>query len=104
MNNEDPDYKRIYSDMISMRYPDKKNMCKSILKKRKLITLDVIELNRIIFGNKNFSQKYKSYDIESIYKILEFQKKEKCTNSQLALYFNLSRNTVTKWKRIKFRR
>jgi hypothetical protein len=32
--------------------------------------------------------------------MLDYQKKNKLTNSQLAKHFKLSRNTVTKWKRL----
>ena len=103
MYNEDPDYKRIYEDILRLRHPEKRAACKKILSKRKLITLDVLELNRIIFGYSSSSQKYRSYDVESIYKILEFQKKEKLNNKEIALHFNLSRNSISKWKKIKFK-
>jgi len=103
MKNEDPDYKRIYKDIIALRYPEKKVACQEILKKRRLISLDVLQLNIIIFGHKSYNQKYKSYDKETIYEILEFQKKEQCSNSQLASHFNLSRNTITKWKKTMYK-
>jgi DNA-binding transcriptional regulator YiaG len=99
------DYKRIYSDIISMKYPEKKEICNSLLSKNNLSTLDIIEISRILFNttskeNFSFNQKHRSYDKSAIVKILEYQKKNKLNNSELARYFNLSRNTVTKWKNL----
>jgi DNA-binding transcriptional regulator YiaG len=98
-----PDYKRIYSDLISMKYPEKKEICTYLLSKNNLSALDIIEISQILFDttskeNFSFNQKHRSYDQSAVIKILEYQKKNKLNNSQLAKHFNLSRNTVTKWK------
>ena len=58
------------------------------------------KLNEIIFGKKTENQKFKSYKRSDILKILDYQKKYKLNNSQLANHFNISRNTVTKWKKM----
>jgi len=104
VNKTIPDYKRIYTDMIQKRYPHKKEECRTILEKNKLTTLDILKLNDIISDAHNCivcksNQKHKSYDSETIIKILEYQKKNKIANYQTAIYFNMSRNTITKWKK-----
>lgn len=76
-----------------------------IFYKENLSIMNVIELNNKIFGLKDrdtlaFNQKHKSYDHEAILQILTYQNKEKLTNAQLANHFRLSRNTVTKWRRL----
>ncbi|BFO67477.1 helix-turn-helix domain-containing protein [Chryseobacterium sp. KCF3-3] len=100
-----PDYKKIFNDIIEKKYPDRRDSCQSILNKNELSMLDVILLNKLIFGKNNkeyftTNQKYKSYNEATILKILNYQKENKLNNTQLARYFNLSRNTVTKWKKI----
>ena len=97
---EEPDYKRIYSDIINLKYPLKSEICKKILSKQSLSKIDLITLDKLIFGEAPENQKYRSYDKKTIFKILDYQKKNNLNNVQLALHFKLSRNTVTKWKRI----
>ncbi len=101
---ERPNYKRIYSDILKKKYPKKKEECISILIKEDLLTTDIIELNRKIFGttreSEKFNQRHRSYSKSDILKILDHQKKHKLNNSQLANNFQLSRNTVTKWKKL----
>ncbi|MDH6250917.1 hypothetical protein M2347_000644 [Chryseobacterium sp. H1D6B] len=99
-----PDYKRIYSDIIEKKYPHMKDKCQSILKKESLFVLDIIKLNTLIFGIKNketmtFNQRHRSYDYKAIIEILNYQNNNKLNNTQTALHFKLSRNTVTKWKK-----
>ncbi|KMQ68564.1 transposase [Chryseobacterium sp. FH2] len=98
-----PDYKKIYSDMINIKYPEKKEICDQLLSKANLSTLDIIEISRILFNKSSkessgFNQRHRSYNKSTIFQILEYQKKNKLNNSQLAKHFKLSRNTVTKWK------
>lgn len=104
MNKAEPDYKRIYSDMINTKYPDKKESCKVLLEKPKLSVLDVIQINKKIFGvmdkeTEVFNQKHRSYDKTTILEILNYQKSKKLSNIELADHFKLSRNTVAKWKK-----
>ncbi|MXS70660.1 helix-turn-helix domain-containing protein [Flavobacteriaceae bacterium W22] len=100
-----PNYKQIYLDMISKKYPEKVELCQSLFVKDHYSTLDIVKINRILYGSLNnpamdFNQKLKSYDSNSILEILNYQKKNKLNNSQLAKHFKLSRNTVTKWKKL----
>lgn len=105
MNKREPDYKRIYSDIINIKYPEKKESCKILLEKPKLSVLDVIEINKKIFGRMDkqtevFNQKHRSYDKTTILEILNYQKSKRFNNVELAYHFKLSRNTVAKWKKL----
>lgn len=98
-----PDYKKIYSDIINIKYPEKEEVCKIFLSKENLSVLDVIQINKVLFNtnsreNTQFNQRHRSYDVSTISHILDFQKKHQLNNSQLAKHFKLSRNTITKWK------
>lgn len=97
-----PDYKKIYRDLVVIKFPEKINLCKEFLDKEQLSTLDIIELNKIIFGNKNKSsnQQLRSYSKEDIFRILDYQKKHNLNNTQLVRTFDLSRNTIAKWKKM----
>ncbi|WP_294200521.1 helix-turn-helix domain-containing protein [uncultured Chryseobacterium sp.] len=100
-----PNYKEIYKDIIIRKYPEKIKFCQKILKKKTLSSLDIINLNHLIFGNPDkdtlvFNQKLRSYDEIAILQILADQKINNLTNTNLAKKYNLSRNTVTKWKRL----
>lgn len=105
MENSQPNYKLIYSDIITKKYPQKKEDCQSILTKNQLSSLDILRLDSIIFDKRDketniFNQKVRSYDQSTMIEILDFQIKNQLSNSQTANYFKMSRNTITKWKRI----
>ena len=99
-----PYYKKIFTDMLELKFPDKKEQCLFFLNKEELSELDVLKLNKIIFGedvSENVSAKnHRSYDKSTIFKILDYQKNQKLNNIQTARYFGLSRNTIAKWKKI----
>ncbi len=89
--------------MISKKYPEKADACKKILNKKMIKAIDVVMLNNIIVGfdesQVETNQKLKSYDKDTIFEILLYQKKHRLNNVQTAKYFNLSRNTLTSWKK-----
>ncbi|UTX48911.1 helix-turn-helix domain-containing protein [Chryseobacterium sp. MA9] len=100
-----PDYKRIYTDLINTKYPDKLRLCRSLLHKDKLTILDMFKLNHIIWEGEDqnmwqFSQKHKSYNKETVMEILDYQVKNKLNNTELASHFKLSRNTLARWKKL----
>ena len=95
-----PDYKKIFSDILEKTYPEKKGLCETLLTKMQLSAIDIVEINQRIFGTEINNSKHRSYSKSDILKILDYQKIQKLNNSQLAEHFGLSRNTVTKWKKI----
>lgn len=96
-----PNYKKIYTDIIYYKYPEKLDRCRNILNKKQLTELDILKLNSYIYSEEHRqNQKHKSYHKTAILEILEYQKIHKMNNTQLAIHFKLSRNTVTKWKKL----
>lgn len=100
-----PNYKRIYSDIIEQKFPHKKVECEKLLEKKILSAMDIMELNNRIFGNKDqdlkkMNQQLRSYNELDILRILDYQKNHRMNNLQVAEHFGLSRNTMTKWRRI----
>jgi len=100
-----PDYKKIYRDMIALKYPDKEQLCQPILSKKQIQIMDVIRLDEILSEKTDTeqvrnNQKLKAYDLKAIREILQFQKESGFNNRQLAAHFRLSRNTVSRWKRM----
>ncbi|SFN89546.1 hypothetical protein SAMN05421594_4622 [Chryseobacterium oleae] len=104
MKKTKPNYKRIYEDILTYKYPEKRSLCLSILSKSFFSVKDVIKINDIIFppskgSEKSENQKHRSYDKFAVMEMLDYQQKNKLNNTQLAAHFNLSRNTVAKWKK-----
>ena len=102
-----PDYNRIYSDIIQFKFPHLKEKYLSELNKKDLSALEVLDLNTKIFGKpakdmERFNQRHRSFNQSDIFEILNYQQKNQLNNSQLAIHFKLSRNTVAKWKKMHF--
>ncbi|HLW41084.1 MAG TPA: hypothetical protein VKY82_01800 [Flavobacterium sp.] len=103
--NLEPDYVRIYKDLIKMKFPEFLDDFEELLQKEELNFFEITRINKILFGKKNrdqksLEQKYKAYDKATILKMLRYQKKHGLNNTQLANHFKLSRNTVASWRRI----
>ncbi|MCS4301177.1 helix-turn-helix domain-containing protein [Chryseobacterium sp. BIGb0232] len=99
MINTEPNYIKIFSDIISKRFPQKLSHCQHFLQKERLSSLDIITLNSILFSESDTNNDHKSYDKESIAEILNYQKKTKMNNSEVASIFKISRNTLAIWKK-----
>ena len=98
-----PNYKNIYLDIISKKFPSKTDTYEKILIKKILSNYDVIVLNKELFPNaknQTENQKLKSYTKETILKILDYQKAKKLNVTELARHFSISRNTIAKWRKI----
>ena len=98
-----PNYKNIYLDIISKKFPSKTDTYEKILSKKILSNYDVIVLNNELFStaeNQTENQKLKSYTKETILKILDYQKDKKLNITELARHFSISRNTIAKWRKI----
>ena len=105
MNSQSPNYKLIFADILEKKYPEKTKNCEEILHKDNLSTLDILALNQIIFGitdkqSEEKKQKHRSYKKTDVFHILDYQKKYKLNNSNLAKHFKISRNTVSKWRKM----
>lgn len=101
-----PNYKKIYTDIIKVKYPEKLKECEALLNKDYLSIDEIWKLQEKIFGNisgtytEKFNQQHRSYTKLDIMQILAYQKNNMLNNSQLARHFKISRNTITKWKKI----
>jgi len=98
-------YKKIYTDILRKKFPEKEACCRNLLDKESLSVLDIIELNVRIFGKPDHptqlsNQKLRSYNTSDILQILDYQKKGGLNNTTTAHHFKLSRNTITKWKKL----
>lgn len=104
MKNTNIDYKRIFTDILEYKFSQKKEKYLPLLQKNNITAIDIITINKQIFGtdkdNEPQNQRHRSYSKSDIIYILEYQKKHKLNNSQLANHFKLSRNSVTKWKKM----
>lgn len=103
MNKTAPNYVTIYRDLIKEKYPNKIKECEKILSKANLTALDVINIENIILQNRiklQYNQKFRAYREHDILDILQYQKKHNLNNTMVARKFNLSRNTVAKWRKI----
>ncbi|MFY7811459.1 MAG: helix-turn-helix domain-containing protein [Flavobacterium sp.] len=103
MEKTTPNYKKIFLDMIIKRYPQKKELCEPILSKKSINHFDILQLSEIINPKKDkdyrkFNSKLQSYNQETILEILEYQKEYQLNNTETALHFKMSRNTIKKWK------
>lgn len=90
--------------LLKKKFPDKSSKILPLLKDH-LSVLEIIKINVIIFGKGDNethkqNQMHKSFDEKTILHILKYQKDNKCSNMELAKKFNLSRNTITKWRKM----
>ena len=100
-----PNYKKIFEDIIVEICPERKSEFTFYLDNDNFSIMEVIDINQKIFGSGDketsyFNQRHRSYDSETILKILAYQKNKNLSNVQLANHFKLSRNTVSKWKKM----
>lgn len=104
LDEKQPDYRKIYLDILHKKYPEKEEECKEILSKKVITFLEVIRLNDIIFKqdkneNLRINQNLRSYDLETAKEILVYQRKNGMNNSEIARKFRMSRNTIASWRK-----
>ena len=92
-------YKKIFQDILDLKFPEKKELHTIVLEREINDSYDVLSLNKLIFGDKNRENKHKSYDPSTITKVLKYQEENNLSNIETARKFNLSRNTVSAWKK-----
>lgn len=98
-----PDYNKIYKDLINTWFFDQKEELLPLISIDITTSLDVIHINNELFnktskGTQNYNQKLRSYDVPSIIKIVDYQRENFLTIKETSELFNVSRNTVAKWK------
>ncbi|MBW7676183.1 helix-turn-helix domain-containing protein [Chryseobacterium chendengshani] len=100
-----PNYTKIYHDLLLEEYPEKLKDVKVRELLQKLNTSDeVIKFNEKLFEQSKESlennQKLRTYDKETMLKILMYQKEHGFSSSYISKKYKISRTTLTKWKRI----
>ncbi|TDX87247.1 helix-turn-helix domain-containing protein [Epilithonimonas xixisoli] len=97
-----PNYTRIYLDIIKYKNKEK-IVSQELVKKINNIKIvkDILEIEKELFKDNYLrqNQKLKSYDEPTIKLILKYQKKNQLTNLELAKQYNISRNTIARWKK-----
>jgi len=100
-----PNYIKIYSDLIRYKYPEKIDLLQFFKDKQELTAIDVLTINRLLFGDINSQDEdnplHKAYDIKTINFILDYQKENILTNVAVSKLFQVSRNTIAKWKNLR---
>ena len=92
-------YKKIFQDILDLKFPEKQELHTIVLEREINDSYDVLSLNRLIFGDENKENKHKAYDPSTITKVLKYQEENNLSNIETARKFNLSRNTVSAWKK-----
>ena len=100
--NQKPNYIKIFQDIIDQKFPEKKSICTEFLDKSELTSLEVLKLNQLIFDQSldSTSKNHVSYSKDVIIEMLNYQKDKKISNIELAKHFGVSRNSITKWKKL----
>ena len=91
-----PNYIKIFTDIISMKFPQYNFIIDILKDKDDLTSLEVIEINNSIFGISK-ANNFKSYDLQSIKEILDYKEKNNLTIIATANHFRMSRNTLKFW-------
>lgn len=99
-------YKKLFQDIITLKYPDNRKDCVPLLEKEQLSEFDVVKLSNMLSDDNTkdrlkFNQAHKAYSKKTVEKILTYQAKNGLSNSDTAAFFKMSRNTIAKWKKQK---
>lgn len=100
-----PNYSKIYHDLLRAEYPEKLQDTKVKELLKNLNTSDeVIRFNEKIFKQSKESlennQKLRTYDRETMLKILNYQKQHGFSSNYISKKYKISRTTIAKWKKI----
>nr|WP_314494391.1 helix-turn-helix domain-containing protein [uncultured Chryseobacterium sp.] len=100
-----PNYSKIYHDLLLAEYPEKLQDTKVKQLLKNLNTSDeVIRFNEKIFKQSKESlennQKLRTYDRETMLKILNYQKQHGFSSNYISKKYKISRTTIAKWKKI----
>lgn len=100
-----PNYTKIYHDLLLEEYPEKLKDGKVKELLQNLNTSDeVIKFNEKLFEQSKESQennqKLRTYDKETMMKILTYQKQHGFSSNYISKKYKISRTTLAKWKKI----
>lgn len=99
-----PNYIKIYTDLINSKFPEKFSLIDLFKDKEELSVLDILIINNILFGKIELQDlsnpRHKSYDLETIKYIIDYQRQNQLTNTAISKLFHVSRNSVAKWKTV----
>jgi len=100
-----PNYSKIYHDLLLAEHPEKLKDSKVTELLQNLNTSDeVIRFNEKIFKQSKESlennQKLRTYDRETMLKILSYQKQHGFSSNYISKKYKISRTTIAKWKKI----
>jgi response regulator of citrate/malate metabolism len=100
-----PNYSKIYHDLLQAEHPEKLKDAKVRELLKNLNTSDeVIKFNEKIFKQSKESQennqKLRTYDKETMLKILMYQKQHGFSSNYISKQYKISRTTIAKWKKI----
>ncbi|MCW3169093.1 helix-turn-helix domain-containing protein [Chryseobacterium sp. 09-1422] len=100
-----PNYSKIYHDLLQAEYPEKLKDVKVTELLQNLNTSDeVIKFNEKLFKQSKESlennQKLRTYDRETMLKILMYQKQHGFSSNYISKKYKISRTTIAKWKKI----
>jgi len=100
-----PNYSKIYHDLLQAEHPEKLKDEKVLELLKNLNTSDeVIKFNEKIFKQSKESQennqKLRTYDKETMLKILMYQKQHGFSTNYISKKYKISRTTIAKWKKI----
>lgn len=100
-----PDYEKIYCEIIEKSCPLKKKEINTLFSKKNIKAYDIIELDMLLNAviskdEQAFNQQHRAYDEDTIKYILEYQSKYALTNIKTSEIFGVSRNTISKWKKL----
>jgi len=100
-----PNYTQIYHDLLLKENPEKLKDLKVKKLLQNLNTSDeVIKFNEKFFKQSKESlennQKLRTYDKETMLKILMYQKKHGFSSNYISKKYKISRTTIAKWKKI----
>lgn len=100
-----PNYSKIYHDLLLAEHPEKLKDAKINELLKNLNTSDeVIRFNERLFEQSKESvennQKLRTYDKETMLKILMYQKQHGFSSNYISKKYKISRTTIAKWKKI----
>jgi len=99
-----PDFGRIFRE-IAQKKKHSESVIGHIVNIEEWNSLNVIKVSEKIGEkprgkNLKLNRKHRAYDEQSVKEILNYQKINNLNNSEMMRLFNISRNSIAKWKKM----